>query len=163
MADEEEVFECSGGIARVGNLSVSTHMRAFASCSPSTMHLSTSVTAPLGVWNFNSLTRPLPAKITAQFCSWYWPGNQHTHAQATSHYSRWGHPSKTHCMHSQFLLKYSQDSSAKAPLQQSKHMQQSRHTQTEKKLTTGWERVVSWTHKREDALRKLQRKEKRTR
>lgn len=62
-ADEEEVFECSGGMARVGNLSMSTHMRTFASCSPGTMHLSISVNAPLGVWHLPLLPDFKPKQL----------------------------------------------------------------------------------------------------
>lgn len=57
-ADEEKVSECSGGMAGVGNLSVSTHVRTSASCSPGTMHLSTYVSARLGVWHPLLLTLP---------------------------------------------------------------------------------------------------------
>lgn len=57
-ANEEKVSECSGGMAGVGNLSVSTHVRTSASCSPGTMHLSTYVSARLGVWHPLLLTLP---------------------------------------------------------------------------------------------------------
>lgn len=48
---EEKVFGCSAGMSRVGNLSVSTHVSASASCSSGTVHLSACVSARLAVWH----------------------------------------------------------------------------------------------------------------
>lgn len=87
--EEEEVFGCSRGIARVGNLSVSKHMRVFASCSPDTMHLSTSVSPALGVWHFPLL----PDFKPKQLCCFAHGTNlvtnkKHSHTWAISHHSR---------------------------------------------------------------------------
>lgn len=50
--EEEKVSGCSsGGMSRVGNLSVSTHVSAAASCSSGTVHLSACVSARLAVWH----------------------------------------------------------------------------------------------------------------
>lgn len=48
---EEKVSGCSGGMSRVGNLSVSTHVSRAASCSSGTVHLSACVSARLAVWH----------------------------------------------------------------------------------------------------------------
>lgn len=85
-ADEEEVFECSGGMARVGNLSVSTHMRTFASCNPGTVHLSASVSAPLGVWHLPPLPDFKPKQLHC-FTHGTSPIT-HLNTPAISHHSR---------------------------------------------------------------------------
>lgn len=46
-----EVSGCSGGMSRVGNLSVSTHVSTPASCGSGTVHLSACVSARLAVWH----------------------------------------------------------------------------------------------------------------
>lgn len=50
VADEKEVSECNRLLARIGNLSMSTH-EAFCQLQPSTMHLSTFVSPLLDAWH----------------------------------------------------------------------------------------------------------------
>lgn len=85
-ADEEEVLECKGGMARMGNLSVSAHMRTPASCSLGPVHLSTSVSTPLGVWHLPLLPDFKPKQLECYAHGTNPVTNTHTQAQTHTHW-----------------------------------------------------------------------------
>lgn len=66
----------------MGNLSVSAHMRTPASCSLGPVHLSTSVSTPLGVWHLPLLPDFKPKQLECYAHGTSPVTNTHTHTNS---------------------------------------------------------------------------------
>lgn len=132
-ADEEEVFECSRRMAKEGNLFVSTRMRTSASCSLGTMHLFTSVSAPLDVRPPPSCQTLSPKQLCNFSCGKNPVTNTCTHTLKPFHSTQdmWSYFTNT-CTYRSFYFK---DQHTGAPWKQTKDMLQSQQTKTQKNET----------------------------
>lgn len=86
----------------MGNLSMSTHVRAFAFCSPDTMHLSTSVSPPLGVWQLQPDFNPKQLCCFAHGTCLLTNTHTHTHGPFRITQEKWSSFTNT-CINSSFF------------------------------------------------------------